>query len=284
MNIRTIGVIGAGTMGTGIAQACALSGLKVVLRDIDIKYVEASVNRIAASLGRSVEKGKISEDDKNNALKRIQKTTILEDLTDVDIVIEAVIEDLALKKEIFSELNNICGENTVFATNTSSISVTDIANSSGRAERFCGIHFFNPVSVMKLVEIISGLNTAEATVETAYGLAKLLDKIPVHVKKDSPGFIVNKLLVPYLNEAAKLLSEGVASAEDIDLAIKYGLNYPMGPFEMLDMGGIDLTVTILDYFTKEYGNLHYAPQLILRQMLRAGRTGKKRGEGFYCYR
>lgn len=283
MSIRTIGVIGAGTMGTGIAQACALSGLKVVLRDIDAKYVEASVGRIAASLGRSVEKGKISEDDKNTSLKRIQKATILEDLADADIVIEAVLEDLALKKNIFSELNNICGKDTVFATNTSSMSITDIAGSSGRAERFCGIHFFNPVSVMKLVEIISGLNTAESTIETAYELTKLLGKIPVHVKKDSPGFIVNKLLVPYLNEAAKLLSEGVASAEDIDLAVKHGLNYPMGPFEMLDMGGIEMTITILDYFAKEYGNLHYAPQLILRQMLRAGKTGKKSGEGFYCY-
>lgn len=283
MSIRTIGVIGAGTMGTGIAQACALSGLKVVLRDIDAKSVEASVGRIAASLGRSVEKGKISEDDKNTSLKRIQKATILEDLADADIVIEAVLEDLALKKNIFSELNNICGKDTVFATNTSSMSITDIAGSSGRAERFCGIHFFNPVSVMKLVEIISGLNTAESTIETAYELTKLLGKIPVHVKKDSPGFIVNKLLVPYLNEAAKLLSEGVASAEDIDLAVKHGLNYPMGPFEMLDMGGIEMTITILDYFAKEYGNLHYAPQLILRQMLRAGKTGKKSGEGFYCY-
>lgn len=283
MELKTIGIIGAGTMGSGIAQSAALAGINVVLRDIDMKYVDASIVRMTSSMNRAVEKGKMSEEDKGAALAKITKTTDLKDMADADLIIEAVLENLELKKSIFSELNTICCEGAIFATNTSSMSVTDIAASSGRADRFCGIHFFNPVSAMKLVEIISGLNTSPETIETAYFLAKQLNKIPVHVAKDTPGFIVNKLLVPYLNEAAKLVAEGVATPEDIDLAVKYGLNYPMGPCEMLDMGGIDLTVTILDYFKEECGNLHYSPNLLLRQMLRAGKSGKKAGEGFYKY-
>lgn len=283
MSIRTIGIAGAGTMGTGIAQVCAVAGLHVILRDIDIKYVEASVGRIEKALSRAIEKGKMTEDEKTASLGRITKTVNLNEMAEADIVIEAVLENLELKKNIFAELNSICGEETIFASNTSSMSITDLASSSGRSDRFCGIHFFNPVPVMRLVEIISGLNTADTTVKAAYELVNALGKTPVHVKKDSPGFIVNKLLVPYLNEAAKLFAEGVASAEDIDTAVKLGLNYPMGPFEMLDMGGIDLTITILDYFAQEYANPNYSPQLILRQMIRAGKAGRRTGEGFYKY-
>jgi len=283
MSIKTVGVAGAGTMGTGIAQVCAVAGLNVIISDVDIKYVDASVNRMEKALARAVEKGRLTDEEKDAAIARIIKTTELSAMSKADIIIEAVLENLELKKKIFTELNGICGENTIFATNTSSMSITDIAASSGRADRFCGIHFFNPVPVMRLVEIISGLNTADTTIKKAYELVGALGKTPVHVKKDSPGFIVNKLLVPYMNEAVKLLAEGVASAEDIDTAVKLGLNYPMGPFEMLDMGGVDLSVTILDYFAQEYGNPSYAPQLLLRQMTRAGKAGRKSGEGFYKY-
>jgi len=283
MSIKTVGVAGAGTMGTGIAQVCAVAGLNVIISDVDIKYVDASVNRMEKALARAVEKGRLTDEEKDAAIARIIKTTELSAMSKADIIIEAVLENLELKKKIFTELNGICGENTIFATNTSSMSITDIAASSGRADRFCGIHFFNPVPVMRLVEIISGLNTADTTIKKAYELVGALGKTPVHVKKDSPGFIVNKLLVPYMNEAVKLLAEGVASAEDIDTAVKLGLNYPMGPFEMLDMGGVDLSVTILDYFAQEYGNPSYAPQLLLRQMIRAGKAGRKSGEGFYKY-
>lgn len=284
MSIKTVGVVGAGVMGTGIAQVCASAGLKVIIRDIADKYVDAAVGRISASLGKAVEKGKISEQEKNDTLARIRKTTELKDLAEADLIIEAVLENLELKKDVFAQLNDICPENTIFATNTSSMSVTDIASASGRADRFCGIHFFNPVPVMKLVEIVSGLKTSDSTIEAAYELVEILGKIAVHVKKDSPGFIVNKLLLPYFNEAVKLVEEGVATPEDIDTAARYGLNYPMGPFQMLDMGGIDLSITILDYFAQEFNDPHYAPKLLLRQMVRAGKLGQKSGEGFYNYK
>lgn len=283
MSIKTVGVIGAGTMGTGIAQACATSGLNVILRDIDMKYVDGSLDRMEKSLHRAIEKGRMTTEEKDATLGRITKTVSLAEFAQADVVIEAVLEDLDLKQSIFAELNTICHQDTIFATNTSSLSITSIAAGSGRPDHFCGIHFFNPVSVMKLIEIISGLNTADDTIKKAYELANTLGKTPVHVKKDSPGFIVNKLLVPYMNEAVKLLAEGVASAEDIDTAVRLGLNYPMGPFQMLDMGGIDLSITILDYFQAEYGNPHYAPQLLLRQMSRGGQTGRKSGGGFYKY-
>lgn len=283
MVIKTVGVVGAGIMGSGIAQACASAGLQVILRDIDTRYLDASLARMDQSMSRLVEKGKLTAQDKNNTLSRIQTTVELKDMAGTDLILEAALEDPAVKKNIFSELNSICPAETVFASNTSSLSITDIASGSGRPDRFCGIHFFNPVSVMKLVEIISGLTTSEATVEKAYELVRILGKVPVHVKKDSPGFIVNRLLLPYMNEAARLLEEGVASAEDIDTAVKLGLNYPMGPFEMLDMGGIDLSVVILDYFAREFSDSGYAPRLILRQMLRAGATGRKSGRGFYHY-
>lgn len=283
MTIKTVGVVGAGTMGSGIAQACASAGLQVILRDIDQRYLDASLARMEQSMSRLVEKGKLTAQDREQTLARIQTTVELRDMAPAELILEAALEDPALKKNIFSELNGICPAETVFASNTSSLSVTDIASGSGRPDRFCGIHFFNPVSVMKLVEIISGLNTSEATVEKAYELARALGKVPVHVKKDSPGFIVNRLLLPYMNEAAKLLEEGVASVEDIDTAVKLGLNYPMGPFEMLDMGGIDLSVVILDYFAREFSEPGYAPRLILRQMLRAGAAGRKSGRGFYDY-
>ncbi|HEY9594000.1 MAG TPA: 3-hydroxyacyl-CoA dehydrogenase family protein [Spirochaetia bacterium] len=283
MSIAAIGVVGAGTMGTGIAHVAAAAGLEVVLRDIDAKYLTASLVRMEASMDKAVAKEKMTAAQKKEALARIRTTTDLGDLRGVDVVIEAVLEDLELKKGVFRELGALCESATIFATNTSSMSVTEIAAASGRPERFCGIHFFNPVTVMKLVEIVCGLSTAESTVEIARELTDRMGKTAVLVRKDSPGFIVNRLLLPFMNEAARLLSEGVASAQDIDTAIKLGLNHPMGPFELLDMGGSDLTVTILDYLRAELGDEHYAPQHILRQMTRANKCGRKSGEGFYKY-
>ena len=281
--IRTVGVVGAGTMGAGIAHVAAMAGLDVVLRDVEMRFVDGGIKRMADFMEKSIAKGKLTTEAKEAALKRVRKTVDMADLKDADLVIEAVLEDATLKVSVFKELDGICGPDTIFATNTSSLSITEIASGCGRADRFCGIHFFNPVQLMRLVEVVSGLNTAPEIVEAAKAFAVKLGKTPVHVKKDSPGFIVNRLLLPYLNEAAKLYSEGVASVEDIDTAVKLGLNYPMGPFEMHDMGGVDLCVTILDYFAKEFADPSYAPQYGLRQMARAGKKGRKTGKGFYKY-
>ena len=283
MSITNIGVVGAGTMGSGIAQIAALAGLDVVLHDIEERFLTSAVGRVEASMDKAIARGKRSAEEKQAALERITTTTDLAALREVDVVIEAVVEDLDLKKSVFGRLGAICAEGTVLATNTSSMSVTELGGASGRADRFCGIHFFNPVPVMRLVEIIRGVNTSDATIQTAADLAGILGKTAVQVRKDSPGFIVNRLLVPFLNEAARLLSEGVASVEDIDTAVKLGLNHPMGPFELIDMGGADLTVTVLDYFRAELGSDQYAPELILRQMARAGRNGRKSGTGFHTY-
>lgn len=283
MEIKKIGVVGAGTMGTGIAQVVATMGYQVIVRDIKMEYVNASLERMNKYFTKSIEKGKMTSEEKEAILARITITDNLQDFKDVDFVIEAVLENLELKGQVFQELNSICREDTIFATNTSSMSITEIGKESGRPQRFCGVHFFNPVPVMKLVEIINGLNTSEETIELALQFALSLGKTPVEVKKDSPGFIVNRLLLPYLNEAAKMLAEGVASVEDIDTAVRLGLNYPMGPFQMMDFGGVQLTIDVLEYFKEEFNNNNYAPQPILRQMVRAGKLGPKVGEGFYKY-
>jgi len=283
MEIKTVGVVGAGTMGTGIAQVVATMGYKVIIRDIKMEFVNASLERMNKYFTKSIEKGKMTPEEKEKILGRVTITDSLKDFKDVDFVVEAVLENIELKGSVFQELNSICRKETVFATNTSSMSITEIGKASGRPNQFCGIHFFNPVPVMKLVEIINGLNTSEKTIEIALQFALSLGKTPVEVKKDSPGFIVNRLLLPYLNEAAKMLSEGVASVEDIDTAVKLGLNYPMGPFQMIDFGGMQLTVDVLNYFKEEFNNNNYAPQPILKQMIRAGKLGPKVGEGFYKY-
>ncbi|WP_195198613.1 3-hydroxyacyl-CoA dehydrogenase family protein [Faecalispora jeddahensis] len=283
MEMKTIGVVGAGTMGTGIAQTAAVMGYHVILRDIEMEFVNASVNRMDQYFTKSVAKGRMTAEQKEEALGRLTKTDRLQDLEEADLVIEAVLENMELKKSVFQELNQICKKETIFASNTSSMSITEIGKESGRPDRFCGIHFFNPVPVMKLVEVIRGLNTSDETMETALYFALSLGKTPVEVKKDSPGFIVNRLLLPYLNEAAKMLSEGVATVEDIDTAVRLGLNYPMGPFQMIDFGGMQLTVDVLNYFKEEFNDNYYAPQPLLRQMVRAGKLGPKAGEGFYKY-
>lgn len=280
---KVVGVVGVGTMGTGIAQVFAQSGYTVLFKGRSDSSIDKSMAKISKSLSKQVEKGKMEESRKAEVLGNIKKTLSYDDLKDVDLVIEAVLEDIVLKEEVFSELNKICKPETIFASNTSSMSITEIGNHSGRPDRFCGVHFFNPVPVMKLVEVIYGLKSTSDTISTVLEYVLSLGKTPVEVKKDSPGFIVNRLLIPYMNEAARLLAEGVASVEDIDTAIKLGLNYPMGPFQMLDFGGIDLSITISEYFKEEFNDMSYAPQPILKQMVRAGKTGAKSGEGFYKY-
>lgn len=283
MNTQTIGVVGAGSMGTGIANLAAINGFNVVLRDIEEQFLENALNRMSKFMDKSVSRGKLTEEQKQEALSRIQTTTRLEDLRDVDIVIEAVIEDLTLKKEVFSSLDQVVREGVIIATNTSSMSITEIASATTRPERVAGMHFFNPAQIMKLVEVVRGYKTSDETVEELKALSIKLAKEPVEVKKDSPGFIVNRIMLPQFIEAIKLVQEGVASYEDIDKAVKLGLNYPMGPFELQDFAGVDIGYHVMEYFKKEFNNNFYAPPLLLKEIIRAGRYGKKTGAGFYEY-
>jgi len=281
MGVRKIGVVGAGAMGTGIANVAVMNGYEVVLRDIEMSYVERSINNMGNFMARSVEKGKMSEEQRQASLNRIKGTIALEDFADVDFVIEAVIEEIDLKKKVFGDLDGICRPEVVLATNTSSMSITAIAASTHRPHKVCGMHFFNPAQVMRLVEVIRGLQTSDETIAAAKALAESFGKKTIEVKKDSPGFVVNRIFVPHLIEAARVLQEGVASMEDIDTAVKLGLNYPMGPFELMDFTGIDICCFVMEYFADEFRDGHYAAPQIIKQLVRAGRLGKKTGAGFY---
>lgn len=283
MMIKTIGIVGAGSMGAGIANLAALNGFNVVLRDIEERYLEGALARIDQFMSKSVERGKMTEDQKQQTLARIETTTKLEELKDVDVVIEAVIEDLELKKDVFSQLDEIVREDVIVATNTSSMSITEIAAATRRPDRVAGMHFFNPAQLMKLVEVVRGFETSDETVSTLKALSEQLKKEVVEVKKDTPGFIVNRIMVPQFIEAIRLLEEGVASAEDIDKAVKFGLNYPMGPFELQDYAGVDIGYYVMEYFSNEFNDSRFAPPLLMKQMMRAGRLGKKSGAGFYNY-
>lgn len=281
MGVRKVGVVGAGAMGTGIANVAAMNGYEVVLRDIDMSYVEKSLDNMGRFMARSVEKGKMTGDQRQSALNRIKGTISLEDLADADFVIEAVIEDLDLKKEVFKTLDKCCRPEVVLATNTSSMSITAIAASTNRPDKVCGMHFFNPAQIMRLVEVIRGLQTSDETVAAARAVAESFGKKAIEVKKDSPGFVVNRILIPQFLEAVRLLQEGVASVEDIDTAVKLGLNYPMGPFELMDFTGIDIAYFVMEYFADEFRDGHYGAPQLLKQMVRAGKLGKKSGGGFY---
>ncbi|MEH7120851.1 3-hydroxyacyl-CoA dehydrogenase family protein [Neobacillus vireti] len=283
MTIQTIGVVGAGSMGTGIANLAAINGFNVVLRDIEEHFLESALNRMSKFMDKSVARGKMTEEQRQEALGRIQTTTDLEDLKDVDLVIEAVIEDLNLKKEVFSALDKIVREGVILTTNTSSMSITEIAAATNRPELVAGMHFFNPAQIMKLVEVVRGFKTSNETVQELKALSKKLSKEPVEVKKDSPGFIVNRIMLPQFIEAIRLVQEGVASYEDIDKAVKLGLNYPMGPFELQDFAGVDIGYHVMNYFKEEFSENYYAPPLLLKQFVKAGRLGKKTGAGFYDY-
>jgi 3-hydroxybutyryl-CoA dehydrogenase len=283
MAIQTIGVVGAGSMGSGIANLAAMNGFTVILCDVEDSYLENAIKRIGKFMDKSVARGKMTENQKQETLGRIQTTTLLEEMKDADVVIEAVLEDLNLKKEVFSALDQIVREGVILATNTSSMSITEIAAATQHPERVAGMHFFNPAQLMKLVEVVRGYQTSDETVEELKALSKQLTKEPVEVKKDTPGFIVNRIMIPQFIEAIKLLEEGVASAEDIDKAVTLGLNYPMGPFTLQDFAGVDIGYHVMEYFKEEFNDDHFAPPLLLKQLVRAGRHGKKTGAGFYDY-
>jgi len=284
MEIKKVGVVGAGTMGNGIAQTAAQIGCQVVMRDIEDRFVERGIGSIDKFLSKSVEKGKLDSKEKDAIMGRISGTTDMAKLADVDFVIEAVIEDIELKKSVFRQLDEVCRPEIVLASNTSSMSLTEIAAATKRPGKVCGMHFFNPVPLMKLVEIIRGFYTNDETIATTTAFAKKMGKVTVEVKKDSPGFIVNRIMIPPMIEAIKIAEEGVASIADIDLAVKNGLNYPMGPFELMDLTGIDICYYVAEYFYKELNKeSKWVSPVLLKNMIRAGRFGRKTKGGWYDY-
>jgi 3-hydroxybutyryl-CoA dehydrogenase len=269
-------------MGAGIAEVAVLAGIETVGRDVAPEFVTAGCERIAASLARSEAKGRIDTEAAQGALARFRGTTDLSELADCDLVIEAVVEDLEVKRELFAELDRITKPSCLLASNTSSLTLTQLAVATSRPDRFLGLHFFNPVPAMRLVEIVRTLMTSDDTVATGRSFVELLGKQGVECK-DGSGFIVNRLLVPYLLDAVRVLGEGVASMEDIDAGMKMGCGYPMGPFTLLDFIGLDTIVFIADIMFDEYREKRYAPPPMLRQMVQAGRLGRKSGRGFYDY-
>lgn len=281
--IKNIGVVGAGAMGSAIAQVFAQNGYHVILRDIKDEYLESGIAGITKFMNRSIEREKLTEDEKNNILGRITTTTDLKDFAEVDFVVEAIIEKMDIKQKTFKEIEGIVREDVILATNTSSLSITEIGSVLEEPSRFGGMHFFNPPQIMKLVEVIHGLESSYETMETIVKLAEDINKEVVVVKKDVPGFVVNRILTVQMREAIRLLEEGIASAEDIDKAMKYGLNHPMGAFELQDFTGVDIGFYIMEYFEKEFGEDRWAPPILLKNMMRAGRTGRKAGKGFYDY-
>jgi len=281
-DIKTIGVVGAGTMGSGIAQVAAAAGFRVILRDISDAALDRGFKIIERSLGKLSKKGKLTEEGAKEILGRITKTLELKDMAGSDLVIEAAFEKMDVKKELFGELDNVCRSDVVLASNTSSLSITEIAAATSRPDKVVGMHFFNPVPVLPLVEIVQGLTTSDEAVELAYQLALKLGKSPIKTK-DQPGFIVNRILVPYMNEAAFAYMEGVGTAEEIDQAMKWGANMPIGPLALLDLVGIDVALDVLEVLYREFGDPKFRPAPILRQMVRAGYLGRKTGKGFFDY-
>ncbi|MEJ2290928.1 MAG: 3-hydroxyacyl-CoA dehydrogenase NAD-binding domain-containing protein [Deinococcales bacterium] len=277
-----VAVIGAGTMGSGIAQACAVAGHDVELCDVAPGALERAEQGIAHSLGRLVRKEALSQAEADEARGRIAMKDRLEGLGEAGVVIEAVYESIEVKRDVWRRLAEVTSEGALLATNTSSLSVTEVAGFSGRPERFCGLHFFNPVPMMALVEVVRGLQSSDETVEQARAFAEGIGKTPI-VCEDKPGFIVNRLLLPYLNEAAQALSDGVASAEDIDRAMKLGANMPIGPLALSDLVGLDVCLAANDAIFHEFGDPKYRPAPMLKQMVRAGKLGRKSGEGFFRY-
>jgi 3-hydroxybutyryl-CoA dehydrogenase len=284
MDIKTIGVLGAGSMGNGIAQVASQAGYNVIMRDVEDKFVANAMKGIDKFLAKSVEKGKITADVKDAVIGRIKGTTRMEDLKEADFVIEVVFEDLDLKKKVFKELDELTRKDVILATNTSSMSITEIATATTRQDKVVGMHFFNPVPLMRLVEVIRGYNTGDETIAVSMDLARKFGKEPIEVKKDIPCFVVNRLMMPHFIEAMWLLQEGIASAEDIDKAAKLGLNYPMGPFQLMDLTGIDIAYHVAEYLQKEMNKeLKWVPPRIMKDMVKANRLGMKTGAGWYDY-
>jgi 3-hydroxybutyryl-CoA dehydrogenase len=282
MSIQTVGIIGAGTMGNGIAQVCAQAGINVVMIDISDAAVQKGLASITGNLDRLVKKEKLSAEQKAAALALIKTSTDYNDLHAAQFVVEAATENEALKIKILNQLDTLLAPEVIIATNTSSISITQLAATTQRAERFIGMHFFNPVPLMALVEIIRGLQTSDETHDRVKDLALRLGKTPVSVK-NAPGFVVNRILVPMINEAFFVLSEGLASAEDIDAGMKLGCNQPIGPLALADMIGLDVCLAIMDVYLKEFGDSKYRASPLLKEYVAAGRLGRKTGRGVYSY-
>ncbi|MER3602797.1 MAG: 3-hydroxybutyryl-CoA dehydrogenase [Thermus sp.] len=281
MEVQRIGVVGAGQMGSGIAQVAAQAGYEVVLLDVSEGVLARGLERIRSSLGRFLEKGRLSQEEHDQALGRIRQSLLLEDLKDADLVIEAVVEDEGAKKELFARLGALVKPEAILASNTSSIPITDLARASGRPERFIGMHFFNPVPLMRLVEVIRGQLTSDET-RNAVEVARRMGKEPVEVQ-DYPGFVSNRLLMPMINEAVQVLMEGVATKEAIDQVMRLGMNHPMGPLELADLIGLDTCLAIMEVLHRGLGEDKYRPSPLLRRMVQAGLLGRKTGRGFYTY-
>ena len=282
MDIRRIGVIGAGQMGAGIAQVSAQAGLDVVMRDIEDRFVQGGLDKIRKGLGKQVEKGKMKKEEADAILGRIHGTVDMAPLRDVDFVVEAAIENKALKTALFKELDGLCRPEVILASNTSSISITEIAGATKRPDKVIGMHFMNPVPVMKLVEIIRGYSTSDDTYAAVRDLAVRLGKTPAEVN-DFPGFVSNRVLMPMINEAIYCLMEGVGNRESIDTVMKLGANHPMGPLELADLIGLDTVLAIMNVLHEGLGDDKYRPCPLLVKMVAAGKLGRKSGEGFYKY-
>jgi 3-hydroxybutyryl-CoA dehydrogenase len=280
--IKRVGVLGCGLMGSGIAQVAATAGYDTIVRDVSKEFLDRGRAGIEKSLAKFVEKGKLPAADRDTTLQRLTFTTTVADLKPVDIVIEAITEDLALKNVLFQELDTLCGAGAIFASNTSSLTIAEMAAATKRADRFVGLHFFNPVPLMALVEVVRTVTTSEQTFKRAFAFAASLGKEPV-AAKDNSGFIVNLLLVPYLLDAIRAVERGVGSVPDIDKAMQLGCGYPMGPLALLDFVGLDTTHHIAEIMFKEYREARYAPPPLLKRMVLAGMYGKKSGKGFYDY-
>jgi 3-hydroxybutyryl-CoA dehydrogenase len=282
MSVKNVGVLGCGLMGSGIAQVCAAAGYKTIVREVEEPFLQKGMGRIQKFLSDGVAKGKVTADAQAATLANLSGTTKLEDLGACDIVVEAIIENVEEKAKAFGVLDTVCGPSTIFCSNTSSLCITELAANTKRPDRFAGLHFFNPVPIMKLVEVIRALTTSDETYSTVFSFAQSLGKEPI-TAPDKPGFIVNRLLVPYLLDAVRAYENGLGSLEDIDKGMKLGWGYPMGPFTLLDFVGLDTTYYIANIMFDEYREPAYAPPPLLKRMVLAGRLGKKSGHGFYKY-
>ncbi|MBQ2679420.1 MAG: 3-hydroxybutyryl-CoA dehydrogenase [Firmicutes bacterium] len=281
--MKKVCVMGAGVMGTDIGQCFAMNGYQVIMRDIAQQFCDNSINRMKSSLDKMVSKGKMDQAEADKIMSNVSTTVDLAPLADCDLIVEAILENVQIKKDTFAELDKICKPETIFASNTSSISITEIASATKRTDKFIGMHFFNPATVMKLVEVIRGFGTSDETFNIIKDLSVAIGKTPVEVQ-EGPGFVVNRVLIPMINEAITILEDGIASAADIDTAMKLGANHPMGPLALGDLIGLDVCLNIMNVMYSETGDSKYRPAYLMKKMVRAGKLGRKTGEGFFSYK